>query len=642
MKKLLSWVIILLILGLGIKLCIRKDIPENYAVNQINNSEEKIVYPNKSITVTINGIDYYQSQAPLGTFGGEMVISTIGEGPKTFNPCNTKDATSSSMAGLLYDGLLTTDPLTGEVVPLLAKSFTINKNDYVINLRKGIVWTDGKPITADDVIYTYEDIVFKGLGNTASRDAMTIRGKLPKLEKIDDYTVKFTTHEPFAPFLRQLTYPIVPKHYFKPYSDKGDSVFNSFLNPDTPPSQIVSNGAFKLKEYVAAQRVVFERNPNYYKINTKNEKLPYLDKLVYLIVGDTNNEILKFEAKEIDVLSIRGSNVARYRLQEPKSDYRIYNLGPDTGTLFLVINLSDRKGSNGKWNVDPKKQKWFRNRDFRSAIDWAIDRKGMVQNIAQGVAKPLFTAESLNSIYLNKFIKGHPQDKQVSNELLDKAGFEYKNGILYDKDGNRVEFDLYTNAGAIERESIGVMIKQDLENLGMKVNFKPVEFNSLVNKLSNTNDWDMCIMGLTGSPLEPHDGKNVWTSNGSLHLFNMGVGKYPKNIYPWEKELDNIFEEGALKLTFKERKPIYDKYQTIIYDQKPIIYLYSSLRITAIRKKFKNIFPTSLGGLLHNLEEIYVENTPPEFLNSDKSSLRNSTLPAFRFTSRGGSKKEDK
>ena len=610
MKKILYIVFLLLIIwGLG-KLFIKKDIPETYSVAAESTPSVNIIYPSKNKTVTINGIDYLQSQAPVGKFGGELVISTIGEGPKTFNPCNTKDATSSSMAGILYDGLLTTDSYTGEVVPQMAKSFEINGNDYIITLRKGLKWTDGKPITVDDVIYTYKEIVFAGLGNTATRDAMMIRGKLPTLEKVDDHTVKFTTPAPFAPFLRQLTYPIVPKHYFKPYSDKGDSTFNAFLNPNTPPKQIISSGAFKLKEYVAAQRVVFERNPDYYKINLKNEKLPYLDKIIYLIVGDTNNEILKFEAKEIDVLSLRGSNVARYKIREPKSDYKIYNLGADTGTLFLVVNLNNRRNKEGKWNVSPIKQRWFRDKNFRTAIDWAIDRDGMVKNIAQGVAKPLFTAESLNSIYLNKSITGHAKDIGKSAEFLNKSGFVNKNGILYDKDGNRVEFDLYTNAGALERESIGVMIKQDLEDLGMKVNFKPIEFNSLVNKLSNTNDWDMAIMGLTGSPLEPHDGKNVWMSTGPLHLFNQRPqNTNPNNIdpYSWEKELDEIFEAGALKLTFKERKPIYDRYQEIIYEEKPIIYLYSPIRITAIRKKFKNIFPSSLSGLVHNIEEIYLE-----------------------------------
>ena len=616
MKKIFGLIFIIIVIGGCLRACIKQDVPENYSQSVIAENIENIAYPNSNKNITIKGIDYLQSQAPIGEFGGELVISTIGEGPKTFNPCNTKDATSSTMAGLMYDGLLTTNPRTGEVEPLLAKSFQVKGNEYFITLRKGLKWSDGKPITIDDVLYTYWEVVFKGFGNTATRDAMMVNGQLPKLYRIDDNTVKFVTTKPFAPFLRQLTYPIVPKHYFKPYSDKGDSVFNAFLNPNTSPKEIVSNGAFRVKEYVPAQRVVFERNPDYYKINLNNEKLPYLDKLVYLIVGDTNNEILKFEAKETDILSIRGSNVARYKLREPNSDYVIHNLGADTGTLFLVINLNNRKNSNNKYYVAPQKQKWFRNKDFRTAIDYAIDRKGLVQNIAQGVAKPLFTAESLNSIYLNENIKGHEQNLDYSKELLNKAGFVLKNGVLYDKNNTRVEFDLYTNAGALEREAIGVMIKQDLEDLGMKVNFKPIEFNSLVNKLSNTNDWDMAIMGLTGSPLEPHDGKNVWMSKGPLHLFNQrevndgvnnGVNNGIDDRFEWEKELDNIFEQGALKLTFKERKPLYDKYQEIIYQEKPIIYLYSPIRITAIRKKFQNIYPSSLSGLVYNLDEIWIK-----------------------------------
>lgn len=608
MKKILICFFIVLVLGICLRACIRQDLPETYTPNVYNSNSTEVVFPAKNINVTIGGVDYLQSQAPVGNFGGELVISTIGEGPKTFNPCNTKDATSSAMAGIMYDGLLSTNPRTGDVEPLLAKGFNVKGNEYTMYLRKGLKWTDGTPITVDDVLYTYWEVVFKGLGNTATRDAMMVNGKLPKLYRIDDYTVKFVTTQPFAPFLRQLTYPIVPKHYFKPYSDKGESVFNAFLSPNTPPKEIVSSGAFKLREYVAAQRVVFERNPNYYKINTKGENLPYLDKLVYLIVGDTNNEILKFEAKETDILSIRGANVARYKLKEPTSDYTVHNLGADTGTLFLVINLNNRKNNEGKWNVTPIKQGWFRNKAFREAIDYAIDRNSMVQNIAQGVAVPLYTAESLNSIYLNKNIKGHRQNIQKAKELLLNSGFKLDNNLLYDNKGNKVEFDLYTNAGALERESIGVMIKQDLEELGMKVNFKPVEFNSLVNKLSNTNDWDMAIMGLTGSPLEPHDGKNVWQSYGPLHLFNQRPQGYKiDDRLPWERELDYIFEKGALKLSFKERKPLYDRYQEIIYNEKPIIYLYSPTRITAIRKKFKNIYPSTLSGLIYNLDEIYIE-----------------------------------
>ncbi len=152
------------------------------------------------------------------------------------------------------------------------------------------------------------------------------------------------------------------------------------------------------------------------------------------------------------------------------------------------------------------------------------------------------------------------------------------------------------------------MVKQDLEDLGMKINFKPIEFNTLVNKMVNTLDWDMILMGLTGSPLEPHNGKNVWNSYGSLHLFNQRLEKNSfDDRYDFEKQLDYIFDEASLKTNFNERKALYDKYQQIVYDNKLVIYLYSPVRIIAIRKKFKNVYPSPLNGIGYNIEEIYVD-----------------------------------
>ena len=610
MKRYLYFIFILFIIFVFGKSCIKADIPELSLFNSDNlKKEQEIDYPKSPRNITINNTDYLQSQAPCGNYGGELISSIIGEGPKTFNPFTATDATSSEMGSIMYDGLFTTNAVTGNIIPKLAKSYEINGNDYIITLRKGVKWSDGVPIAADDVLFTWNDIVFAGLGNTSVRDMLIINGKLPILTKIDDYTVKFTLPEQFAPFLRQLTLPIAPKHYFtaKPDWDKN---FDSFLSTTTKPKEIVSSGAFRLKEYVAAQRVVFEKNPNYYEINLKRQRLPYLEKLVYLIVGDYNNEILKFEGNELDVIGLKGGTVALYKGKESKSDYQIYNLGPDTGTMFAAINMNTRKNKDGKYYVEPIKQKWFNDRNFRAAIDYATDRNNMVINVAQGVAIPLFTAESLNSIYLNKNLKGHEKDIKISEDYLKKSGF-YKdiNGILHDKYGNIVEFNLYTNAGNTEREAVCVMLKQDLEELGMKVNFKPLEFNSLVNKLTNSYDWDLMVMGLTGSPLEPHSGKNVWYSTGSLHLFNQRqAGKPVNDKLDFEKELDYIFDNAALKVDYSVRKKYYDRYQEIIYNERPLIYLYSPIRISAIRRKFQNIFPSSLMGLTYNIEEIFVQD----------------------------------
>ena len=622
------YVILILVLVLGLlKACIRRDIPDTNTEKAVTTRQQEIIFPEDKKTVTINGVDYLESQAPIGKFGGTFTASTIGEGPKTFNPFNSKDNISSAMSEIMYDGLLTTHPVTGQPIPKLAKSFSISEDgkEYTINLRHGIKWSDDKPITADDVVFTWRDIILAGLGNTSIRDSIVIDGKLPTVYKIDDYTVKFVTPEPFAPFIRMLSSPIAPKHIFEPAVKKGAQYFETFLSTNTKPKDLVISGAFKLKEYVPAQRVVYERNPNYYIINKNGDKLPYLDRLVYLIVGDLNNEVLKFEAKELDTINLQGSKVARYKAMEPHSDFTIHNLGPNTGTIYLAMNLNNRKNNDGKFYVPPKKQAWFNDVNFRKAVDYAVDRKNIVLNIANGIGEPLFTAESLNSIFLNTNLKPYDKDLNKSRELLKKSGFYWdKHGRLYDKFNNRVEFDMLTNAGNTEREAIGVMIKQDLEDLGMKVNFKPIEFNSLVNKLVNTLDWDMVIMGFTGSPLEPNGGKNVMMSDGTLHVYNMRLEK-DKNSprYDFEKKIDEMFIKGALATKFEDRKKYYDEYQKIIYDEKPFIYIYSPTVIVAIRDKFKNIFPTSLGGVTYNIEEIYICESPEKCYSELVSESKN-------------------
>ena len=611
MKKIKIITITIIIILLFAKACIRQDVPE--IDNTTHTKQESTLatntYPANRKNITINGVDYIQTELPIGSFGGELINSTIGEGPKTFNPFNSKDATSSTLADIMYDGLVTIDPTNGEYIPKLAKNIEIKNNDYIVHLRKGLKWSDGKPITADDIYFTWKNIILDGFGNTSTRDSIRIDGKLPTITKIDNYTVKFTTPKPFAPFLATLSTPIAPKHIFGPAVAKGKEFFDTFMSTNINPNELVTSGPFKLTEYVPAQRAVYKRNPNYYVINTKNESLPYLDKIVYLIVGDANNEVLKFEGGELDIISVKGSDMPRFIERKDAGNFSLINLGPDTGTMYLSMNLNDRKDKNGVPYVDPIKSKWFRNPQFRQAISLVIDRENMVYNIANGFAKPLFTPESLNSIFLNKDLKPFPKDTEKAKALLKEAGFTTsKKGKLLDAEDNPVEFDLYTNAGNSEREAIGVMVKQDLEDLGMKVNFKPIEFNSLVNKLLSTYNWDMVIMGLTGSPLEPNGGKNVWLSNGALHMFNQRRAyEENSNLFPWEKELDYLFEQGAIALNFKERKKHYDRYQEIIYNENPMIYLYSPIRITAIKNKFKNIYPTTLGGVLHNIEEIYVD-----------------------------------
>ena len=354
MKKILYIILIFVLVFLFLKGVFKKDL--GYDIPKTNNKNplEKVnPVEVKKYTKTIDGVDYLLTTAEIGKFGGEIVTSTIGEGPKTFNTYVSNDATSSTMADIMYDGLFTTNPINGDVELKLAKRLEIleDNRNYIVELRHGIKWSDGREITADDVIYTYNTIVFGGFGNTSTRDSLYVDGKLPTVKKLDKYTVQFTTPVPFAPFLRNLTMPIAPKHIFKKATDKGKNYFNGFYSTTTPPKDFVVSGAFKLKEYVPAQRVVFERNPNYYMINTENKKLHYLDKWVILIVGDLNNEAIKFEAGEIDTTTIQGSMVSKYKAQEDRGNYKLYNLGATTNTSFVFFNLNNRKNEKGKFYV---------------------------------------------------------------------------------------------------------------------------------------------------------------------------------------------------------------------------------------------------------------------------------------------------
>lgn len=613
MNKLGKIIILIVAISLTFCACFSIDKQENKTSDTIikSNNKHDFTYDEPK-NVTINGVDYLQSQLLVGKFGGEFVTSTIGEGPKTFNLWTAKDNMSVEIGSLMFDSLLSTDVNTGEVIPNLAKSYSISDNncEYTITLRKGLKWSDGKEITADDVVFTWNDILLAGYGNTSVRDSVSIDGQLPKVEKIDKYTVKFTTVKPFAPFLRFLSESIAPKHVLAPVVKRGKRAFDSYLGTNTPPEKFVTSGAFRLAEYVPAQRVVLKRSDNYYMINKDGKRLPYLDKYVIQIVGDLNNELLKFESGELDIISVRGSDAARFKQNEHEGGYTLYNLGASTGTSFLVFNLNDRKNDKGKYFVEKKKQDWFRDKNFRKAIDYAIDRDSQVANILNGVGEPLFTPEALGSIFLNKEVaKGHKRDLEVAESYLKKSGFyKDKDGNLKDKKGNIVSFDLLTNAGNTERESVGIMIKSDLKELGIKVNFKPIEFNSLIGKISGTYDWDAMIMGFTGNTLEPHGGKNVWYSNGPLHIFNQrDDSSVNQNVMPFEKKLDWLFDRAASELEFEKRKAYYDEYQTLVSDELPMIYLYSPLRLIAVRNKVGNIRPTLLGGATHNTSEIYIK-----------------------------------
>ncbi len=553
--------------------------------------------------------DYLVSDAAPGRFGGVLRLTHSGQDPKTLNPWIANDATSSFYADILFEGLFTRDPDTDEPLPRLAKSYLVNGKTITVVLRRNLQWSDGQPITVDDVLYTWNTLLRDGVAQSSLKDILMVEGKFPRLIRVNDYTLRFETDEVFAPFLKNLSFAVAPKHdieaFFKRRGARThaqqQTAFNQYLALDTAPNVIVSSGAFKLLRIKSGERIEFSRNPNYYITNKLGKKLPYVDRIVFSYVQDDGADTFKFLAGESYELKVSPNNAALIKSLEKKYKFKLYDLGPSSGTNFIWFNMSPAL-------VEPQRS-WFNSTDFRKAISYALDRDSMVANVFQGLAAPLFTAESLQSPFVHLDIK-HKRDLKYARDLLAKAGFKLRSQrsskpILYDNKGHKVEFSLYTNAGNHEREMMASIIAANLEDIGITVYVKALEFNNLVARISAGKNYEMGLIGLTGSS-EPNGGANVWRSDGRLHIFDQrGETKSP--LRSWEKEIDKLFTAAVRTMDFSRRQQYYNQFQEIIYNENPLIFLVSPRILIAGSDRVGNLRPSRYQGIMPYLYEVYIK-----------------------------------
>ncbi len=523
-----------------------------------------------------------------GVRGGTLYFILNGD-PKTLNPALAQETTSTAVIGDLFSGLTRLDLKTMEVKPDLAERWEVSPDGRVwtFYLRRDVRWSDGTPFTADDVVFTFNEIYYNDSIPTPTRDILTVKGKRIKVEKIDRYTVRFTLPEPFAPFLNALSAEILPAHRLRKYVEEG--TFNTAWNVNTDPSEIVGTGPWVIKEYVKGQRVVYERNPYYYRRDDSGEPLPYLERKVGVIVSDPDTALLKFSNGEVDYIGLRPQDI-QHIAKLGKEEIEVYDLGPTPSTTFLVFN------QNPNAKIPEHKLRWFRNRIFRIAISHAIDREGICYLVYNGLAEPLYTpiTPANRPYYVEGYYPRFEYNLRKARELLESIGFRDRDGdgVLEDPEGHDLKFTLITNAGNKERETIGNIVKEDLKKIGIEVHFQPIDFNNLVSRLTAPPyEWEAVIIGLTGS-LDPHFGRNVWHSSGLLHMWHP---RQEKPATEWEAEVDRLIDRGAVELDFRRRVEIYRRAFRIITEQQPMIFIATPKSMLAVYDRFGNLFPTVWG-----------------------------------------------
>jgi peptide/nickel transport system substrate-binding protein len=548
-----------------------------------------------------------------------LVLSVLSE-PKTFNYVLSSE--SPNIFGYIYDGLITEDGITGEVQPALAESWEVSpdSNRIVMTLRQGLRWSDGQPLTVDDVLFTYNDLYYNEAIPTSIRDVLRTgeNGTLPQVRKLDERRVEFSVTEPFAPLLRNLGLAILPAHVLRASvnarNSQGDPQFLSTWTTATAPNAIVGNGAYRLVRYEPGQRLQFEANPYYWRNDPQGTAQPYIKRVIWQIVESTDASLMQFRSGGLDALSISPDYFALLKQQEARSGFTIYNGGPSSGTNFLAFNLN--QGSrNGTPLVNPVRSRWFNQVEFRRAIAHAIDRQRMVNNTFQGLAQLQHSPISVQSPYFLSPQNGLPvydYNPETSRQLLRSAGFQYNpDGKLLDADGNPVRFTLITNAGNKVREAMGSQIKQDLAQIGIQVDFTPLAFNTLLEKLNNSLDWECYLLGFTGG-IEPNSGANVWLPQGRSHRFNQAAqpGQQPiagRVIYDWEARIGQLYIQAAQTLDEAKRKELYAETQRLTQEYLPFIYLINPLSLSAVRDRVQNVKNSALYGPVWNIYELELE-----------------------------------
>jgi peptide/nickel transport system substrate-binding protein len=543
-----------------------------------------------------------------GIPGGRLVIATYGD-PKTFNPITANESSSEEIYRHLFASLLGYDWTTQQVTPGLACAWT-NAPDgrtWTFTLRKNLRWSDGEPLTADDVIFTW-DVIYDPAIDNVMRDAFVIGGKKFTITKVDDLTIQVVTPDVYAPFLENFGgVPILPKHILA--KSVADKTFTSAYGVNWKPADIVGSGPFRLKEYKPAQYILLERNPYFMEVDTKGQRLPYFDNIIFTVVPNMSAMSLRFLSGESDVDDfIVPDEYDRFKAEAAKGKFNLLEPGIGLEASFFWFNENTNvDAKTGKPLVDPAKLKWFRNQKFRQACSYGVDRESIIKSVYSGRAIPNYGFVTPgNKKWFNPNTPKYPHDIAKAKALLKEIGIEDRNGdgIAEDADGNKIEFVLNTNTGNGAREKTSLLIQSDLKQLGFNVILQPIEFNTLVSKIDDTHDYDCVLMGIGGGGTDPASSINVIKSSGFTHQW------FPRQKTPsteWEARLDQLMDEQLKALDFAKRKKIYDEVQEILGEEVPMIFTVTPFYYAAARADIGNLRPTPLSfyRATWNAEELY-------------------------------------
>ncbi|MGE3841520.1 MAG: ABC transporter substrate-binding protein [Vicinamibacterales bacterium] len=547
------------------------------------------------------------SVAPAPSRGGTLVVALRAE-PRTFNPITALDAPSREILRPLHADLVRIDRLTSVPEPALAESFTVSSDgrQLTVALRQGLRFSDGHACTADDVVFSFQVYLDPTVGSPI-RDLLVVGGAPVRVARIDERRVSFTFAAPYGPAERLFdSIPILPRHVVEPVYRAGrlSEAWGLASSASLP-----GLGPFRLKEFVAGQYTLLERNPYYWRRDAAGQRFPYLDRLVFRVVTNEDALVLRLKAREIDLVG-RVSPTQALGLESGGGAVRVVDAGPSLEFNFLLLNLNDPPAAAPVTVV--ARRRWFSDARFRNALSTVFDRAAMVRLAYRGRAVPIPVPLSPASRpWFDERIPVPTRSVAQAKERLRAAGYSWTTqGSLVDAAGTPVQFTILVASGNVPRQAMASIAADDLRRLGIRATVVPLEFRSLVERVTQTFDFDAAVMGLASGASDPAADMNVWLSTGTTHLWRMDQRSGP---LPWEQEIDQLMATQLAAPVQADRKRAFDRVQAIAARELPVIPLVSPHLLAAVRDRVSNVSPSVLDtSVLWNSEALFWRGGAPE------------------------------
>ena len=522
------------------------------------------------------------------TRGGRLT-ATLRSEPRSFNRLMAANSVTELVSLLTQAKLVRINRATQEVEPGLAEKWEASADglSFTLTLREGLRWSDGAPFTADDVAFSFRAVFDQKAGSILG-PTLRVNGQPVSVAIVDPRTVRVEYAAPFGPGIRLLdNLPIVPRHKLEPALAAG--TFADAWNAATPPEDLVGMGPFHLARYEPGQRLVFARNPHYWRTAPDGTRLPYLDELVLEIVPDQNAELLRLQSGDVDVMqsTVRPEDISTLRPLVDQGTLQLLELGVSTDPDVFFFNLRAPY-----WAKDPRGG-WITSTEWRQAISHAVDREAFAETVFLGAGVPIWGPVTPgNREWFSPNVARYPYSLDTARTLLAGIGLENRDQDewLEDARGTEARFTVITFRGNLVLEREAAFVRDELKKVGIAVDVVALETNALVDRMLK-GDFESIFFQYLASDLDPAMSKDFWLSSGPAHIWNMAQAR---PATPWEAEIDDLMAKQAAALDPTERRRLFADVQRVFGEHVPALYFVAPRLYTAANSRVVNLTPAVL------------------------------------------------